>query len=307
MMRLTWMLSIALGLPLSAYAEEAVFEDSMLLGSGIIASSQAYQIKKLNCELAGLFSSGNMISKTMDLTMEAKSQGSSFHCGHSLEQNSLVLGVSGRIQQTMLDGLIVRYETLTTDYKPYLAFQLTSNFSLGISQEVKSGESKTMLGRISGSTHRLLLSGSWHEGPWEVTLVYGDRFRDTINPGLDIPRSLGLGVRHQVSPLLTAGFIYTRVDHPGIAYGELSLTFEHNYSAVITSRVTESVSVELSILHTQASDGDKDAVDQKLQMMGQYALNEEIKLGAFLGQMKGDSEAFDTTLAAYGFNVSMTR
>ncbi|WP_141733523.1 hypothetical protein [Oligoflexus tunisiensis] len=306
-MRLAWMLSVALGLPLYAYAEETVFEDSMLLSNGIIASSQAYQIKKMNCELAGLFSSGNMISKYMGLTLEAKSQGSGFYCAHSLEQNSLIIGINGTIEQTMLDGVIVRYETLNTNYQPFLALQLTPAFSFGVSQEIETGESKTILGRSSGSTHRLLLSGTWHEGPWEATLVYGDRYRDAINPGLDIPRSLGLAVRHQVSPLLTAGLIYTRLDQPGIAHGDESLTFEHNYSGVITSRVTDTLSVELSFTHTQASEGDKDSVDQTIGMMAQYAWDEEIKIAGFLGQLKGDSELWDTTIAAYGFSVSMTR
>ncbi|MDQ3233247.1 MAG: hypothetical protein M3Q07_15630, partial [Pseudobdellovibrionaceae bacterium] len=63
------------GFPLNAFGQDQGFDDSILLSNTIIASSQSYQIKKLGCEFAGIFSRGNMESKNGQLTIEAKSEG----------------------------------------------------------------------------------------------------------------------------------------------------------------------------------------------------------------------------------------
>lgn len=245
-MRSTWTLFALFGFPLHAFADAAIYEDSVLLSRMYVSASQSYQIQKQSCEFGGLFTHGNLVSKTIDMTLEAKSQGAGFHCGQSLDEHSLIIGIKGDIQQYTMDGVIVRFEDLSTAYEPYLAFQLSPVFSFGVSEEVEVTESKTISGNFSSSTHRLLLSGTFHDGPWEATLSYADRFRDSPFLGIDIPRSLGLVTRYQLSPLLTAGLIYTRTDYPGIASNGESKEMGQDFVGSIASRMTEDINIELS-------------------------------------------------------------
>lgn len=296
-----------IGFPLNILADESAFEDSSLLSKMYISSSQSYLIKKQSCELVGIFSRGNLVSKTIDFTLEAKSQGGGFHCGQSLEQNSAVIGVKGDIQQSTMDGVIMRFEDLTSNYQPYIAFQLSPNFSFGVSEEIEHTESKTLTGNSSSSSHRLLLSGTWHEGPWETTLSYGDRYRDTMDSNVDIPRSLGLAVRHAFSPLLTAGLVYAKIDYPGIASGGESKAIGHEVAAVISSQVSDVVNVELSYMTEINTQGNDAAKSHIIGLLGQYKINSETKIGGFLNQFKGSDDALDISMSAFGFSVSMSR
>lgn len=305
-MRSPWTLFALFGFPLHAFADAPAFEDSVLLSPMYVSASQSYQIRKQSCEVAGLFSRGNLISKTIELTLEAKSQGAGFHCGQSLDDNSLVVGIKGDIQQYTMDGVIVRFEDLTTSYEPYLAFQVTPSFSFGVSESVEATESKTISGNTSSSTRRLLLSGTYHEGPWEVTLSYADRYRSFI-PGLDIPRSLGLVTRYQVSPLLSAGFIYTRTDYPGIASNGQPREMGQDFVASIASRMTEDINIELSYMRETNPEGKKDETSNIIGLMGEYKLASGVKIGALLNQYKSTNDAIDISMTAFGVSVGMSR
>ncbi len=294
-------------IPLPAFADDSVFQDSILFSSMHFSSSQSYQINKQNCEAASLFSRGNLVSKTIDLTLEGKSQGASFHCGQSLEQNSLVLGINAENQQTVLDGVIVRFEVLTTTYEPYLAFQLSPSFSLGVSEEVSHGEHKSLSGNASISTHRLIVSGTWHDGPWEATLSYADRYRDPMAPSADIPRSIAVSARHAFSPLLTAGIVYIKTDFPGIASGDEEVDVGHTFAGSVTSQVSEDFNVELSHMFEINSEGDDDAKASITGLVGQYRISSEVRINGFLNQYKGDDKAFDTSMSAFGVGVSLNR
>jgi hypothetical protein len=248
-----------------------------------------------------------MVSKTIELNLEAKSQGAGFHCGQNLEQNSIVIGVVGKIQQSTMDSVIVRYEDLKTTYQPYVAFQLSSKFSLGVGQEVSNSERKNLNGNASVSTHRLMLSGTWHEGPWELTLAYADRYRDTMVSSADIPRSLALAARFSFSPLLTAGLIYSRIDYPGIASHAMSEEMEHDLAAALSSRLSDAMSVELSYITESNAGGEKGGASHIIGLLGQYKLDSETKLGGFVNQYKSIDNAFDTTMTAFGFNLTLSR
>lgn len=306
-MRSTWTFVILVGFPLHAFAEAPAFEDSVLLSPMYISASQSYQIRKQSCEVAGLFSHGNLVSKTIELTLEAKSQGGAFHCGQSLDENSLVIGIKGDIQQYTMDGVIVRFEDLTTSYEPYLAFQISPSFSFGVSEDIETTETKTNNENYSSSTHRLLLSGTWHDGPWEATLSYADRYRNSIIPGLDVPRSLGFVARYQFSPLLTTGFIYTRTDHPGVATNGESMEIGQDFVASIASRMTEELEIELSVMQQKNAEGDKNEKANIMGFMGTYRLGSGIKIGALLNQFKSANDAFDISMTAFGLSLTMSR
>ncbi len=293
--------------PLPAFAEGPAFQDSILISTMHYASSQSYLIKKQSCEIASTFSRGNLVSKTIDLTLEGKSQGAAFHCGQSLEQNSLVIGIKAGIEQFVMDGVIVRFEDLTTQYEPYLAFQLSPSFSLGVSEEVSHGENKSLRGNASVSTHRLMVSGTWHEGPWEATLSYGDRYRNPIASSIDIPRSIGFSARHMFSPLLTAGIIYVKTDYPGVASGDDEADLEHTFAGVITSQLSEDFNIELSHMIVVNSEGDDDAKVSITGVAGQYNINSEVRINGFLNQYKGDDKAFDTSMSSFGVGFSLNR
>lgn len=306
-MRSTWTVFALFGFPLHAFADAVPFEDSVLLSRMYVSASQSYQIQKQNCEIGGLFTHGNLVSKTIDMTLEAKSQGAGFHCGQSLDEHSLIIGIKGDIQQYTMDGVIVRFEDLTTSYEPYLAFQLTPVFSFGVSEEIEVTESKTISGNFSSSTHRLLLSGTFHDGPWEATLSYADRYRDSLIPGLDIPRSLGFVARYQVSPLLTAGFIYTRTDYPGIASNGESNEMGQDFVASIASRMTEDTNIELSYMRETNAEGKKDQTATIIGLTGEYKVAQGIKIGALLNQYKSTNNAFDISMTAFGVSLGLSR
>jgi hypothetical protein len=306
-MRSIWTFVILIGFPLHAFAEVPAFEDSVLLSRMYVSASQSYQIKKQSCEVAGLFSRGNMVSKTIELTLEAKSQGGGFHCGQSLDDNSLLVGIKGDIQQYTMDGVIVRFEDLTTSYEPYLTFQVSPSFSFGVSEDIETTETKNNSGNFSSSTQRLLLSGTWHDGPWEATLSYADRYRNSLIPGLDLPRSTAVVARHQFSPLLTTGFIYTRTDYPGIASNGEFMEIGQNFVASVGSRMTEELEVELSFMKATNAEGSKDEKADIMGFMGTYRLGSGLKIGALLNQHKSTNDAFDISMTAFGLNLTMNR
>lgn len=306
-MRSTWTFVILVGFPLYAFAEAPAFEDSVLLSHMYVSASQSYQIRKQSCEVAGLFSHGNLISKTIELTLEAKSQGGGFHCGQSLDDSSLVIGVKGDIQQYTMDGVIVRFEDLTTNYEPYVAFQISPSFSFGVSEDMEITETKNNSGNYSSNTQRLLLSGTWHDGPWEATLSYADRYRNSVIPGLDIPRSLSVVARHQFSPLLTTGLIYTRTDYPGVASNGESLEMGQDFVASVASRMTEELEIELSFMQQANAEGKKDEKANIMGFMGRYSLGSGVKIGALLNQYKSTNDAFDISMTAFGLSLSMSR
>lgn len=306
-MRSTWTLIALFGFPLPAFADAVTFEDSALLSPLYVSASQSYQIKKQSCEVAGFFSRGNLISKTIDLTLEAKSQGAGFHCGQSLDDNALVVGIKGDIQQYTMDGVIVRFEDLTTNYQPYLAFQLSPVFSFGVSEETEVNESKNNSGNASSNTQRLLLSGTYHDGPWEATLSYTDRYRNTDAPNLDIPRSLSFVGRYQVSPLLSPGFIYRRTDYPGIATNGESMEIGQDIVASIASRMTEEINIELSYMRSMNTEGNKDESADIIGVVGEYKVGSGIKIGALLNQYKSTDDAFDISMTAFGVSLGMSR
>jgi hypothetical protein len=306
-MRSTWTLFALFGFPLHAFADAVAFEDSVLLSPMFVSASQSYQIKKQSCEIGGLFTRGNLVSKTIDLTLEAKSQGAGFHCGQSLDENSLVIGIKGDIQQYTMDGVIMRFEDLTTNYEPYIAFQLSPVFSFSVSQEIEANESKNNSGNFSSNTQRLLLGGTWHEGPWEVTLSYADRYRDSENPGFDIPRSTTFVSRYQVSPLLSAGFIYSRTDYPGIASNGKSKEIGEDFVGSIASRMTDDINIELSYMLATNTEGNTDENAGIMALVGEYKLGSGVKIGASLNQYKSTNDAFDISMTAFGVSLGISR
>jgi predicted porin len=298
---------VLLGFPLPSLADAANFDDSSLFSALYFTSAQSYQIHKQRCELGSVFSRGNLNSKTIDMSLQAHSQGGVFDCAQSLEQKALVIGVSGKIEQTAMDGDLVRYESLATNYAPYLAFQLSPTFSFGVSQAMESAEKKNHTGHHSSSSQRLLLSGTWHEGPWEATIAYADRFRDSTRPSSDLPRSLSFGARYEYSPLLTAGFIYTRTDYPGIDTEGLSSEPGQGVAAALSTQLTPELKIELSYRTESNPDGNADGESHNIGVLGQYKINEEIKIVGFLNQFRSQDRAFTTMMAAYGLGLSLSR
>jgi hypothetical protein len=306
-MRKSCLFFVLLGFPLPSLADAVNFDDSTLFSTLYFTSSQSYQIDRQRCELGAIFSRGNLNSKTIDMSLKANSQGGVFDCAQSLEQKSLIIGIRGRIEQTSMDGTMVRYENLSSQYAPYLAFQPFPELSFGISQDIESGEKKSHLGHNSYTSQRLLLSGTWHQGPCEATLAYADRFRDSMRPSSDLPRSLALSTRYQFSPLLTAGLIYTRTDYPGIASQGLALELGQDYAAAISTQITPELTIELSYRTESNPDGNADAESHNIGAMAQYKINDATKITGFLNQYRSQDKAFTTMMAAYGLGVSMSR
>ncbi|MBC7658965.1 MAG: porin [Chitinophagaceae bacterium] len=295
---------VCLGL-LSAkgFAQEAPFNNLLLLSPQIISPSQTYQVTK-----AGRFEGYLGL-----LNGKIKPKGTAN--GGDTDVTGTDVGIDAYyavnpmatvgVKLDYANGKASSLKNDSTEITPSVAVNLTEIFALGVSAHLVSGSADLPGGRNENTSFNYYtLGATMHQGLWEATLAFSSKNKDDNKPQNSIAQSWGLHGRYKLMPNLALGLSLYQKDNSALSSGTAHAKDETGFGLHLESQFTDVFAGEFAFLSSADVDGASGDNGAEFLALGSWKVTPNMNLGARLSYATTSSNIADTTALRAGVFVS---